>query len=145
MSTFAGAVEALLLMATEPMPSADLAEAVGAPVVEVEECLAELAAFYDETGRGFELRRVDHSVSVRLRSENLERMRQRVRALRSLFAADAIELDDVTARLHAWLAHARHGHTQRLIERELARWTFARSPHPPATCAPGSASRGGSV
>ena len=94
---------------------------------------------------GFELRRVEHSVSVRLRSENLDRMRQRVRALRSLFAAGAIELTEVTARLHAWLAHARHGHTQSLIERELARWTFARSPHPPATCAPGSARRGGSV
>ena len=58
MSTFAGAVEALLLMATEPVPASDLAEAVDAPVPEVEECLAELAAFYDETGRGFELRRV---------------------------------------------------------------------------------------
>lgn len=58
MSTFAGAVEALLLMATEPVPASDLAEAVEAPVAEVEECLAELAAFYDETGRGFELRRV---------------------------------------------------------------------------------------
>ncbi|MCB0912218.1 MAG: SMC-Scp complex subunit ScpB [Propionibacteriaceae bacterium] len=58
MSTFAGAVEALLLMATEPIPAADLAEAVDVPVAEVEECLAGLAAFYDETGRGFELRRV---------------------------------------------------------------------------------------
>jgi len=58
MSRFAGAVEALLLMATEPVPASDLAEAVDAPVAEVEECLAELTEFYDETGRGFELRRV---------------------------------------------------------------------------------------
>ncbi len=54
----AGPVEAILLMATEPMPSAELAQAVGAPVAAVEECLAALAAFYDTTGRGFELRRV---------------------------------------------------------------------------------------
>ena len=82
---------------------------------------------------------------MRLRSENLVRMRQRVSALRTLFSAGAIEVDEVTARLSAWLAHARHGHTRSLIERELARWTFVRSPHPPATCTPESARRGGSV
>ncbi len=54
----AGAVEALLLMATEPVPAIELAEAVDVPVAEVEECLADLAAFYDSTGRGFELRQV---------------------------------------------------------------------------------------
>ncbi len=94
---------------------------------------------------GFALQRHQDAVSVRLRSENLVRMRQRVSALRTLFSAGAIEVDEVTARLSAWLAHARHGHTRSLIERELARWTFVRSPHPPATCAPESARRGGSV
>lgn len=54
----AGAVEALLLMATEPMPAMELAEALQVPLDEVEECLHELAAFYDSTGRGFELRQV---------------------------------------------------------------------------------------
>lgn len=54
----AGAVEALLLMATEPMPAMELAEALQVPLDEVEECLRELAAFYDSTGRGFELRQV---------------------------------------------------------------------------------------
>jgi segregation and condensation protein B len=58
MTQIAGAVEALLLMATEPVPAAELAEAVDVPVAEVEECLAELAQFYDSSGRGFELRRV---------------------------------------------------------------------------------------
>ena len=51
-----GAVEALLLLAEEPMSVQLLAEAVDAPVSAVESCLAELVAFYDETGRGFELR-----------------------------------------------------------------------------------------
>jgi len=53
-----GALEALLLLADEPMGELTLAEAVGAPETVVLEALEALAAFYDETGRGFELRRV---------------------------------------------------------------------------------------
>jgi len=52
----AGAVEALLLLAAEPLSVTELAQAVGVPEAVVAETLAELAAFYDETGRGFELR-----------------------------------------------------------------------------------------
>jgi len=51
-------LEALLLMAEEAVPTAVLAEAVAAPQPVVEQALAELAQFYDETGRGFELRSV---------------------------------------------------------------------------------------
>ena len=51
-------LEALLLMATEPVPAEELARAVGAPTEVVTTGLEQLAAFYDETGRGFELRRV---------------------------------------------------------------------------------------
>ena len=51
-----GAVEALLLLAAEPMSVTELAQAVGVPEPLVAETLAELVAFYDETGRGFELR-----------------------------------------------------------------------------------------
>ena len=51
-----GAVEALLLLAVEPMSVTELAQAVGVPEAMVAETLAELVAFYDETGRGFELR-----------------------------------------------------------------------------------------
>ncbi len=53
-----GPLEALLLMATEPMPTTELAQAVRAPVAVVEEALGWLVRFYDETGRGFELRNV---------------------------------------------------------------------------------------
>ena len=53
-----GALEALLLLAAEPMSVTELAQAVDVPVAEVAEALVELAAFYDETGRGFELREV---------------------------------------------------------------------------------------
>jgi len=51
-------LEALLLLAEEPLSETDLAAAVGAPVGVVADTLAELAAFYDETGRGFELRQL---------------------------------------------------------------------------------------
>ena len=54
----AGSLEALLLLATEPVTEFELAQVVGVPESVVAETLAELVAFYDETGRGFELRQV---------------------------------------------------------------------------------------
>jgi len=53
-----GAMEALLLLAEEPRRSDELAAAVGVPEPVVTEALAALVNFYDETGRGFELRQV---------------------------------------------------------------------------------------
>lgn len=53
-----GEVEALLLLAEDPISEDALAEAIDVPRSVIEECLAELAAFYDETGRGFELRQI---------------------------------------------------------------------------------------
>jgi segregation and condensation protein B len=52
----AGALEALLLLAEEPLSEVTLAAALDVPVPVVHETLLELVAFYDETGRGFELR-----------------------------------------------------------------------------------------
>ena len=49
-------MEALLLVAVEPVSVTELAQSVGVPEAEVAEALGELVAFYDETGRGFELR-----------------------------------------------------------------------------------------
>src|SRR5437867_1651543 len=54
----AGALEALLLLAAEPLTEFELAQAVAVPESVVADTLAELVAFYDETGRGFELRQV---------------------------------------------------------------------------------------
>jgi segregation and condensation protein B len=42
----------------------ELAHAVGVPESVVAETLAELVAFYDETGRGFELRQVGGWLAV---------------------------------------------------------------------------------
>jgi len=51
-------LEALLMVADQPLDEAVLAAAVGHPVGAVTEALAALAADYDEQGRGFELRNV---------------------------------------------------------------------------------------
>jgi len=56
--SIARAVEALLIMATDPVPAADLAAQLGVPEREVVAELEQLARFYRETERGFELRRV---------------------------------------------------------------------------------------
>ena len=52
------ALEAVLMVADQPLDQVSLATAVGYPVGEVETALAELASEYDESGRGFELRNV---------------------------------------------------------------------------------------
>jgi segregation and condensation protein B len=57
-SDISGPIEALLLLAEEPVSEASLAAALDVGVAEVADCLAELVAFYDETGRGFELRQL---------------------------------------------------------------------------------------
>jgi hypothetical protein len=45
---------------------------------------------------------------------------------RSLFEAGALDPSEVVARVRAWLAHARHGHTRTLCERELSLLAFGR-------------------
>jgi segregation and condensation protein B len=52
------ALEAVLMVADQPLDEYSLATAVGYPVPEVGAALSGLAAEYDESGRGFELRNV---------------------------------------------------------------------------------------
>jgi segregation and condensation protein B len=52
------ALEALLMVADQPLESVTLAAAVGYPVVEVTDALAALAAEYTEQCRGFDLRNI---------------------------------------------------------------------------------------
>ena len=51
-------LEALLMIADQPLDPMTLASVVGHPVGAVTEALGQLAAEYDEQGRGFELRNV---------------------------------------------------------------------------------------
>lgn len=52
------AVEALLLVADEPMPAVQLAQIIRVPTEEVETTIAELVQEYDRDERGFQLREV---------------------------------------------------------------------------------------
>ena len=52
------AIEALLIVADEPMPAVELAAAIGVPVEDVEQALQDLISQYTEQDRGFELRQV---------------------------------------------------------------------------------------
>jgi hypothetical protein len=51
--------------------------------------------------------RVD-AVRVALRTRNGQRFRRRMKVLRALYAGGAVDLDEITSRIRAWLAHARH-------------------------------------
>ena len=67
-----GEVEALLLLAEDPISEDALAEAIDVPRSVIEECLAELVAFYQETGRGFELREVGGGWRYYTREEHVD-------------------------------------------------------------------------
>lgn len=56
--SLAAALEALLIVAVEPLSAVSLAQITRHPVEEVEETLAALATDYEETERGFALREV---------------------------------------------------------------------------------------
>ena len=53
-----GALEAMLLVSSDPVSATDLAEVLGATPGEVAETLADLAAEYSDANRGFQLREV---------------------------------------------------------------------------------------
>lgn len=68
----AAPLEALLLMATEPLSAAELAQALDVPKPVVWAALESLARFYDDTGRGFELREVGQGWRYYTRAEHAE-------------------------------------------------------------------------
>lgn len=65
-------LEALLLLATEPLPLPVLAEAVDLPNSAVLAALHRLAEFYDQTGRGFQLREIAGGWQYATRPEQAE-------------------------------------------------------------------------
>jgi segregation and condensation protein B len=73
-----GPVEALLLLAEEPISEQELAQAVGVPESVITECLVELVAFYDETQRGFELRSVGGGWRYYTREEHADLIAEHV-------------------------------------------------------------------
>jgi segregation and condensation protein B len=64
-----GAVEAVLMVVEEPVTEVALASALGLPLDRVSALLHELAADYDQAGRGFELRHVAGGWRIYSRAE----------------------------------------------------------------------------
>ena len=71
-ATIAGPLEALLLIATEPLSTAELAQALDVPKPAVWAALEQLQAFYDSTRRGFELREVGQGWRYYTRAEHAD-------------------------------------------------------------------------
>lgn len=69
-------LEALLIIATEPLPAELLASAVDAPIGAVRQTLEELRDFYDRTGRGFRLREIAGGWQYATRPEQAELISQ---------------------------------------------------------------------
>lgn len=65
-------IEAILLMATEPIAAAEIADALDEPAAAVEQALAELATFYDHSGRGFALRHSGGGWRLTTRAEHAD-------------------------------------------------------------------------
>lgn len=98
--TIAPALEALLMLATEPISATELAEAVGEPVVVVEENLHALVQFYDQTERGFELREVGGGWRYYTREKHAELISQwLLEGQRSTLSQAALETLAVVAYL----------------------------------------------
>ncbi len=81
-----GALEAVLMVADEPVTAAALARATGEQPDEVDLLLRELAGEYDEQGRGFELREVGGGWRVYSRADHAD-------------VVEAFLLDGQTAKL----------------------------------------------
>jgi RNA-directed DNA polymerase len=53
-------------------------------------------------------------IRIRVRNDNLQRSRQRLKLLQRSFATDQIDLSALVQRLQSWEAHLKHGDTYRL-------------------------------
>jgi RNA-directed DNA polymerase len=60
----------------------------------------------------------------RLRRENVRHAVRRLRQQQAAYACGALGLDELTASVRAWLAHAAHGQTYRLRRRMMGRFVF---------------------
>lgn len=63
---------------------------------------------------------------IRVKSENLQRARRRLRSLQQAYANGEIEFDQVTQSIRSWIAHLEHGNTWRLREQIFDKLIFAK-------------------
>lgn len=63
---------------------------------------------------------------IRVRAENLQRARRRLRKMQEDYRRSLIGLDQVTQSLRSWIAHLEHGDTWQLRQRVFSHLAFAR-------------------
>lgn len=69
-------IEALLFIATEPLPPGELERVIGISAETVKETIDMLAREYEETGRGFQVKRMGQGYSIVTRPEYAEYIRE---------------------------------------------------------------------
>jgi RNA-directed DNA polymerase len=68
----------------------------------------------------------------RLAAGNVKRFRARLREMQAGYRDGDLEIDQISERIRAWIAHAAHGNTYRLREALLGQFAFVRGPEPEA-------------
>jgi RNA-directed DNA polymerase len=63
-------------------------------------------------------------ICIRVRNDNLQRSRKRLRILRSAYANQEIDLQCLSRSVQSWLAHLEHGDTWRLRQDIFRTWSF---------------------
>lgn len=61
-----------------------------------------------------------------MRTENLRRARRRLRQMQIDYARGRINRQQISQSLQSWVAHLKHGNTQRLRRKIFATLVFAR-------------------
>ncbi len=64
---------------------------------------------------------------IRVRAENLQRARRRLRGMQEDYRHGLIGLDEVTQSLRSWIAHLEHGDTWQFRQQVFSHLAFARS------------------
>lgn len=62
----------------------------------------------------------------RLRKASLKRFKRRVRRLQKEYAVGKVNMKDVMQQISSWLAHAKHGNAEKVIDNFLEKHTFQR-------------------
>lgn len=70
-------------------------------------------------------------IRIRVRNDNLQRSRQRLKNLQQAYDAGQMELSDLVRRLQSWEAHLKHGDTYRLRQSIFEGVVFRRSKKTP--------------
>lgn len=86
----------------------------------------------------------------RVKRENVDLFKSRMKRLQRRYASGAVMLDDISRSMHGWIGHVRHANSFKLRERLFARMVFVRQeegngPEQATACfaaAPGTIMRG---